>query len=111
MPKARNLGRKPSAAAVVIAKAPLSVNIGHFLDRRAKLFVLALLALGTLRIASTYTVFTHTIDEPVHIACGMEWLSKGVYQYETQHPPLTRIMVALGPYLLGVRSTGLPAAW
>jgi hypothetical protein len=106
MARPQNVGRKQRAPSVEITKPPRSVSIGHLLDRRAKFFVLALLALGTLRIASTYTVFTHTIDEPVHIACGMEWLSKGVYQYETQHPPLTRIMVALGPYLLGVRTMG-----
>src|SRR6202044_3456189 len=53
-------------------------------------------------------VFNHTIDEPAHIACGMEWLTKGVYRYETQHPPLTRVAAALGPYLAGVHAYGKP---
>lgn len=70
-----------------------------------------LLAIATVRIVSTYRVFNHTIDEPAHIACGIEWLEKGVYRYETLHPPLARISVALGPYLAGVRGTGAPAMW
>jgi hypothetical protein len=58
---------------------------------------LLLILIGSARIASTYNVFNHTVDEPAHIACGMEWLSKGTYHYEDQHPPLSRIAVALGP--------------
>jgi 4-amino-4-deoxy-L-arabinose transferase-like glycosyltransferase len=38
----------------------------------------------------------------------MEWLDKGIYTWEPQHPPLARIAVALGPYLSGIRSYGLP---
>jgi hypothetical protein len=38
---------------------------------------LVLIGIATLRIVSTYTVFNHTSDEPVHIGCGMEWLDKG----------------------------------
>jgi hypothetical protein len=34
----------------------------------------------------------------------MEWLDKGVYTWEPQHPPLARVASALGPYLLGMRS-------
>jgi hypothetical protein len=33
----------------------------------------------------------------------MEWLERGSYTYERQHPPLARIAVALGPYLSGIR--------
>ena len=40
------------------------------------------------------------------MACGMEWLEKGVYRYEAMHPPLARVAAALGPYLAGVRGTG-----
>jgi len=59
--------------------------------------------IGSARIISTYTVFNHTIDEPDHLAAGMEWLSAGKYLYEDQHPPLARVMGALGPYLAGER--------
>lgn len=62
-----------------------------------------LVAIASARILSTYTVFNHTIDEPDHLAAGMEWLSAGKYLYEDQHPPLARVMGALGPYLAGER--------
>lgn len=68
-------------------------------------------ALGTLAIVSTYRVFSQTVDEPAHIAAGMEWLTTGRYTYETQHPPLTRVAAAIGPYLAGERSTGARSMW
>ena len=47
-------------------------------------------------------------DEPAHIAAGMEWLSRGRYTYEPQHPPLARVAAAIGPYLGGARTIGQP---
>jgi 4-amino-4-deoxy-L-arabinose transferase-like glycosyltransferase len=67
--------------------------------------------IGTAMIASTYSVFNQTWDEPAHIACGMEWLDKGEFQYEALHPPLARVAVALGPYLAGLRSHGNDSVW
>ncbi len=78
----------------------------HVIARRAPVIALLLVAAASVRIAATYSVFSHTSDEPAHIACGMEWLSRGVYEYEEQHPPLTRVAMALGPYLDGARTTG-----
>ena len=59
------------------------------------------MALGSVRIASTYRVFSHTWDEPFHIAAGLEWLTRGTYQFDQQHPPLARIAAAIGPVLVG----------
>ena len=64
---------------------------------------LVLVAIGSLRIVDTYHVFNHTIDEPDHLAAGMEWLHTGKYRYEDQHPPLARVFGALGPTLAGER--------
>jgi hypothetical protein len=75
-----------------------------WLGRRHLQISLFLILFASLRIVATYPVFNHTSDEPNHIACGMEWLDKGRYTYETQHPPLARVASALGPFLLGVRS-------
>src|SRR5262249_26243666 len=33
------------------------------------------------------------------------------YTFETVHPPLARVIVALGPYLDGARAMGLPNKW
>jgi len=64
--------------------------------------------MATFRIAATYAVFAETIDEPGHMACGMELLAKHVYRFESQHPPLARVFGALGPFFAGVRPVGLP---
>ena len=65
-----------------------------------------LLAVAIARIVSTYSVFNQTWDEAVHVACGMEWLQLGTYNYEDLHPPLARVAVAIGPYLSGIRING-----
>ncbi len=75
------------------------------------LVVSALVAAAAIRIVSTYSVFNQTYDEPISIACGMEWLEHGTYRYDVKHPPLGRIAAALPSYLAGARLTGLdPAA-
>jgi 4-amino-4-deoxy-L-arabinose transferase-like glycosyltransferase len=63
-------------------------------------------SLATIAIVATYPVFNQMWDEPAHLAAGMEWLSKGRYEYEPQHPPLARVAAAVGPYLGGARSLG-----
>lgn len=90
------------------ASALLSAGILAYLERHSLALAIGLVLLATVRIAATYTVFNHTFDEPAHIACGMEWLDKGTYTLEPQHPPLARVAVALGPYLLGIRSPEPP---
>jgi hypothetical protein len=102
--------RKKTAAAhsqaqVAVQSSPsFSERLESLLGQRAAVIVVALILLASVRIAFTYTVFNHTSDEPAHIACGIQWLDQGIYRYEPQHPPLTRVMVALGPYLAGARS-------
>jgi 4-amino-4-deoxy-L-arabinose transferase-like glycosyltransferase len=77
-----------------------------WLDRHALGVALLLIALATARIALTYHVFSHTLDEPTTLAAGMEWLDRHTYDLEPHHPPLARVMSALGPYLTGERSQG-----
>src|SRR3984957_17158358 len=97
----------PNPAQPAAAQKP-PLDILPSLERHSRLLMVALILLGTIRIVATYTVFSHTFDEPAHLACGMEWLDKGVYQWEPQHPPLERVAGALGPYLAGVRSQNTP---
>jgi hypothetical protein len=63
-----------------------------------------LIVVGVSRIASTYSVFSPTGDEPVHIACGVAWLT-GKGGYESQHPPLARLAAATLLCLSGGPST------
>src|SRR5712664_1931565 len=69
--------------------------------------VLILIGMAVVGVSGTWTTLTATYDEPIHIASGMEWLDKGSYLYELQHPPLARVAVAIGPYLKGLRSSSL----
>ena len=77
----------------------------------SRVLLAACLAIGTTRIVSTYHVFNQTWDEPAHVAAGMQWLDQGLYTYEPLHPPLARVMVALGPRLVGSRSAGQENVW
>lgn len=70
---------------------------------RAALIVILVVAAG--RVASTWTVFSQTFDESTHIAAGTEWLERGTYEGEPQHPPLARVAAAVGPYAAGGRLT------
>ena len=63
----------------------------------------ALVLIGSLRIISTYRVFSHTIDEPDNLAAGMEYVSTGRYLYHDENPPLARLFSAIGPFLAGER--------
>jgi 4-amino-4-deoxy-L-arabinose transferase-like glycosyltransferase len=58
--------------------------------------------------ASTWSTFGQTWDEPEHLAAGLSLLDHGIYDYDIQHPPLARLALAIGPYLDGARSEGLP---
>jgi hypothetical protein len=84
------------------------LSVTAWIEKRPTLVFMGLIALATLRIAATYAVFNHTVDEPAHIAAGMQWLDEGVYTYESQHPPLARVAGAFGPFLAGRRSTNQP---
>jgi Dolichyl-phosphate-mannose-protein mannosyltransferase len=68
------------------------------------LLLALLIAIASLRIISTYFVFSNTTDEPAHIACGLEWLDRHTWTLEPLHPPLARVLTAVGPFLRGERS-------
>ena len=70
--------------------------------------LIVLILVASLLAASTWRVYGHTWDEPEHLAAGLELLDRGKYEYDTEHPPIARIMIALGPYLAGSHSYGTP---
>jgi len=63
------------------------------------------IAVGSLRVVATYSVFSPTTDEPVHVASGMAWLTR-IGGYGTEHPPLARAAAAAPLLLSGVRPRG-----
>ena len=82
-----------------------------FLERYASWLTIALVLLATVRIVATYNTFSYVFDEPAHIACGMQWLEQHTYTYETQHPPLARVMAALLPRLSGGHGWKKASEW
>ena len=70
--------------------------------------LLLVIGIGVLRITDTYHSLSQTIDEPAHLASGLQWLDTGEYTYNRMHPPLARSFAALGPFLDGVRSLKRP---
>jgi 4-amino-4-deoxy-L-arabinose transferase-like glycosyltransferase len=82
--------------------------------KRSRALAIVILLTGLVLVASTYRVLSHTADEPAHLAAGLEW-HQGAYTLELQHPPLSRLVAATGPYLAGYRvrpdASGVVHVW
>jgi hypothetical protein len=99
--------RRAEAPPVAVQAGGLwASKLRPFLDRRALAVAILLIAIGAARIASTWARFCFTNDEPQHFACGIEYLEKHTYKYEPEQPPLSRLAMALGPFLDGSRMSG-----
>ncbi|HYL76309.1 MAG TPA: glycosyltransferase family 39 protein [Bryobacteraceae bacterium] len=72
-----------------------------------RMAAIILVGIAVARILSTYAVFNQVWDEPISVACGMQWLDRGTYEYDRKHPPLGRVATAIGLYLTGTRSFGM----
>jgi 4-amino-4-deoxy-L-arabinose transferase-like glycosyltransferase len=73
-----------------------------------RLGLILLILVSSLLAASTWRIYGHTWDEPEHLAAGLELLDRGKYEYDTEHPPIARVLIALGPFLTGSHSFGTP---
>ena len=63
---------------------------------------LALIVLSVLRVASTWTTFSSTVDEPMHVSAGLQLYTQHVYTLQPENPPLPRLVIALAPWLAGM---------
>jgi hypothetical protein len=45
------------------------------------------------------------------MVAGLEWLERGTYTWEPLHPPLARVLIAIGPWLAGARLDADPNPW
>lgn len=70
---------------------------------RTRLLFAVLIAVAVVRIASTYTTFSMTTDEPIHVGAGLELLQLHTYSVLPANPPLPRIFFALPPTIAGVK--------
>ena len=81
------------------------------LPSKPTLIFLLLAGIGVARITAAYRSIAQTSDESPNIACGMQYLDLGRYDYGAFHPPLARLAIAIGPYLYGARAQKLPDRW
>ncbi len=64
-------------------------------SRAAVAVLVGIFLLTLVRLASTYSVFSQTVDEPVHVLAGWAWLRLHDSTMDPEHPPLARILFAL----------------
>src|SRR5262245_58698642 len=57
---------------------------------------------STAAIVATYSQLSHPWDEGAHVSAGLEFLQDGRYR-STENPPISRVILALIPYLQGAR--------
>jgi 4-amino-4-deoxy-L-arabinose transferase-like glycosyltransferase len=95
----------PVAPVAPVTSAVPIASVASPVTRTALAF---LILAACLLAASTWRIYSNTWDEPEHLAAGIELLDKGRYEYDTEHPPIVRAFMALGPYLAGARSFGTP---
>ncbi|MEA2235750.1 MAG: hypothetical protein QOC81_474 [Thermoanaerobaculia bacterium] len=62
-----------------------------------------LIAIGAIRMATTFRVFSATSDEATHIGAGLEIYQYHRYLFQRENPPLPRLVMAIAPYLGGMR--------
>ncbi len=70
--------------------------------RRADAASIALIAFAMLRIASTWTVFSATMDEPMHVSAGLQIYTQHEYTMQRENPPLPRLVLAFAPWIGGM---------
>jgi len=81
------------------------MRIAGRLDGMSRFWLVAtlLITIGALRIASTWRVFSDTVDEATHIGAGLELLQYHQYELQPENPPLPRIVMAAAPLAGGMR--------
>jgi hypothetical protein len=62
-----------------------------------------LIALALLRVASTFRTFSATTDEAWHVGSGLEAIQYHRYLLQKANPPLPQVVMAIAPYLGGIR--------
>jgi hypothetical protein len=72
------------------------------MNRRADLAAIVLIAISLVRIAATWTLYSATVDEPMHVSAGLQLYTQRAYTYQPENPPLPRLVLALAPWLGGM---------
>jgi MFS family permease len=83
-------------------------HLAPFFDKHFLILCLCFIGIACARIISTYDALSLTVDEPIHLACGLEYIANHVYRLEPSQPPLSRSFQSVGPFLAGARPVDLP---
>jgi 4-amino-4-deoxy-L-arabinose transferase-like glycosyltransferase len=97
-----------AALSAPVAPVASAVPTASVVSPATRIALAFLILVACLLAASTWRIYSNTWDEPEHLAAGIELLDKGRYEYDTEHPPIVRAFMALGPYFAGARSFGTP---
>ena len=62
-----------------------------------------LIAIGAIRMATTWRTFSATADEATHVGAGLELFQYHRYLFQRENPPLPRLVLGISPYLGGMR--------
>jgi hypothetical protein len=83
---------------VARVESPLSM-------KRVRLATLAalLIAIGALRMATTFRVFSATNDEATHVGAGLELFQYHRHLLLRENPPLPRVVFSAAPWFGGMR--------
>src|SRR5205823_2947201 len=70
---------------------------------RTRLLAVALIAFAAVRIASTFRIYSQTVDEATHVGAGLELLQSHRYTIQNENPPLPRVIWASLARAAGMR--------
>jgi 4-amino-4-deoxy-L-arabinose transferase-like glycosyltransferase len=75
----------------------------RFARVRPAVIAALLIAVGAIRMASTWRVFSATNDEATHLGAGLDLYEFHRYTVQSENPPLPRVVYAAVPWLGGMR--------
>ena len=70
---------------------------------RTRLLAIALVAFAAVRIASTFRIYSQTVDEATHVGAGLQLLQSHRYKLQPENPPLPRVIWASLAMATGMR--------
>lgn len=71
--------------------------------RKLDLVAIAAIGFAILRVAATWTVFSATVDEPMHVSAALQLFVGHDYAYQSENPPLPRVVLGIAPWLGGMQ--------
>jgi 4-amino-4-deoxy-L-arabinose transferase-like glycosyltransferase len=74
-----------------------------FLKKRADVAAIALIVLSLVRMMATFTIYSATVDEPMHLSAALQLYTVHDYSYQPENPPLPRVIFGLAPWLGGMK--------